>query len=677
MRKGGKHNVKLKGKMNIDFKKDWKFFTILLASMLLMVLFTTYLVSVNNKFYDITYSKPSTGVVEGISTGTVIEQQFMALGDYFEKVILHFEPYADDYSCGGEATIGIKDAEGTILKEEKITRNHIKSSPNYELKFQRQQKSFGKQYTIYIRFDDLKGKEKFYTLAMTNENESQVDKLYYNGEIQENSAIIYQTMYRNQETVSIFWMSLILLLPFTFLLTTILYYQKNKKVETIFLLVVPIISVVFMLAMPTLKNHDEQWHWLKAFEVSEGNLMTPIREDGTQGSMAPKGAKIFTQIAWRGITYDKLDSMFEMRLDKEEKELIDPYTSAFYSCVSYLPQAIGIRIARLFTDRAYLIAYAGRVTNLISAMTLLYFAIKLMPFGKKLLLIPAMIPIAIEGFSSLSPDAITISVSFLFIAYVFHLAFGEKTKVQWKEKILLLLMSIVIALSKIVYLPLVGLILIIPKEKFKKENNKSKVLNFLFIAGIATIVNLIWLAIAGKYLANFQEGASSIKIIQALQNPIRFGQMILYSMVYGLSTDTLSLFGTELGYFEFVKLYSLVPYVFIGLYLFVAVTDKEIKNKLKRYQVVWILLVVLATILLLFMSLYVHWTVVGSTYIQGIQGRYFLPILPLVMLLIGHSLKNIQSTYEEEHINKVVGISGLLLNLFAILQILISNMSIN
>ena len=77
------------------------------------------------------------------------------------------------------------------------------------------------------------------------------------------------------------------------------------------------------------------------------------------------------------------------------------------------------------------------------------------------------------------------------------------------------------------------------------------------------------------------------------------------------------------------------------------------------------------------MSLYVHWTAVGSNYIQGIQGRYFLPILPLVMLLIGHSLKKVQSTYEEEHINKVVGISGLLLNLFAILQILISNMSIN
>ena len=76
------------------------------------------------------------------------------------------------------------------------------------------------------------------------------------------------------------------------------------------------------------------------------------------------------------------------------------------------------------------------------------------------------------------------------------------------------------------------------------------------------------------------------------------------------------------------------------------------------------------------MSLYVHWTASGSAYIQGIQGRYFLPILPLVMLLIGHRFKKVQSTYPEEKINKVVGITGLLINLFAIMQIVISNVSV-
>ena len=107
---------------------------------------------------------------------------------------------------------------------------------------------------------------------------------------------------------------------------------------------------------------------------------------------------------------------------------------------------------------------SGRIVNMIFALFVLYFAIKLMPFGKKLLLIPAMIPIAIEGFTSLSPDAMTISVAFFYIAYILHLAFGTKEQLGIKEKVILLISSIVIALCKIVYIPLVGLILIIPKR---------------------------------------------------------------------------------------------------------------------------------------------------------------------------------------------------------------------
>ncbi len=668
--------MKLNENIPLDFKKNWKFFTILVVSVLLMLLFTTYIVSVTNKLYDITDVKKATGVVEEVTIGTVLEEQFLAIEDNLEKVIVHFEPYADDLSYGGEATIGIKDEIGTVLKEEKITRNHIKNKSNYELKFQKQAKSFGKQYTIFVRFEELQGKEKFYTLAMTDKNEAKTDKFYYNGELQENRAIIYQSLYRNQDKVTLLGITLFLLISFVSILSGILHYKKNWKVENIFLLVVPAISVMFMLTMPTLKNHDERWHWLRAYEVAEGHLMTPIDENGVQGSEAPQGVNAFANLSWRKITYDRLRLIAEMRLSKTETERIDPYTDAFYSFVSYIPQALGIKLGSLVTNRVYFITYAGRMMNLAAAMAMLYFAIKLMPFGKKLLLIPAMIPIAIEGFSSLSPDAITISMSFLFIAYVFHLAFGEKTQVGWKEKGILLVMSIVIALSKIVYLPLVGLILIIPKEKFKQGSQKWKVIDFAIIAVLATIVNLIWLAIAGKYLAVFQEGASSVKIMQAIQNPIQFGQMILFSIIYGQSTNTLSLFGTELGYFEFVKTYAIVPYVLIGLYLFIAVTDSKLKDKLKRYQVVWILLVILATILLLFMSLYVHWTASGSAYIQGIQGRYFLPILPLVMLLIGHRFKKVQSTYPEEKINKVVGITGLLINLFAIMQIVISNVSV-
>ena len=102
------------------------------------------------------------------------------------------------------------------------------------------------------------------------------------------------------------------------------------------------------------------------------------------------------------------------------------------------------------------------------------------------------------------------------------------------------------------------------------------------------------------------------------------------------------------------------------------ITEK-IKNKFKTYQLIWIALVVLAIVTLIFTSLYVQWTTIGGESIAGVQGRYFLPILPLIMLLIGSTLK-IKSSYKKENINKFVAISILILQVYTISQIIIAHL---
>ena len=132
----------------------------------------------------------------------------------------------------------------------------------------------------------------------------------------------------------------------------------------------------------------------------------------------------------------------------------------------------------------------------------------------------------------------------------------------------------------------------------------------------------------------------------------------------------MSLFGADLGWGEFVKIYSIVPYSLLAIYVFAAITDDEIKGKFKTYQLVWITLVIIAVIGLVFTSLYVQWTTVGKESISGVQGRYFLPILPLVMLLLGSVLK-IKSSYKKENINKFVAISTLILQIYVVSQIIV------
>ena len=650
----------------IETKKTWIFWTILTITIIGILLLANYTVSINSKLYTSGIEQKETGVIENVEVGTKIEQSFIAIDNNLEKITIDFEPYKSDEKRGGIVKIEVKDNDGNVIGNKEISRNYVREKTKYELKFKKQKDSKDKEYKIVLEFIDLKGAEQFYSVKYTNNNEFDKNKLIINGEEQSGESIIFKDFYKSSIRTKIWFISLTILTILIYVIATIIK-KYNLKMENIFLLIAPIICIFFMITMPTFKNHDEYYHWLKAYEVSEGHLMTPI-ENGIQGSMMPKQVSEVLPKDWTTMDYREVKERLKIQINEDDKEILNPETAAVYSFVQYVPQATGIAIARLFTNNAYIITYAGRFLNMIVAIAILYFAIKIIPFGKKMLLIPAMIPIAIEGFTSLSPDAITISMAFLYIAYILHLAFDKKVeKIKSKDKIALLIMSIIIALCKIVYIPLVGLLLIIPKEKFK--DNKNKIINFIVIAGIAVVINLIWLAISSRYLSTFREGDSKIQVLLALQNPIQFIQQFLYTLNINSGNYILSLFGADLGWGELVKINTIVPYCLLGIYVFTAITDNKLKNRFEVYQIVWISLVVLAIIALVFASLYVQWTTIGNESIIGVQGRYFLPIIPLIMLLLGNCIK-VKSTYNEKNINKFVGISILTLNLYTISQIL-------
>ena len=86
-----------------------------------------------------------------------------------------------------------------------------------------------------------------------------------------------------------------------------------------------------------------------------------------------------------------------------------------------------------------------------------------------------------------------------------------------------------------------------------------------------------------------------------------------------------------------------------------------------------ITLVILAIIALIFTSLYVQWTTVGSKSILGIQGRYFIPILPLAAILIGSVIK-VENKYKDENIIKTIAITGIIIQIIVIAQIIITHL---
>lgn len=449
------------------------------------------------------------------------------------------------------------------------------------------------------------------------------------------------------------------------LLAISIYKEKDMNDMKLFKTIMPIIFILFFICMPALKSHDEDAHWFRIYDISQGNLLTSCKYNYVfeQEGNYPVGKFPKAVFDLREKIYVEGESVTELlnlEINENEAIYIAMPTTAIYSPIQYMPQALGVFIANIFTNKPIIMYYVARLFNALLTVGLIYLAIKFMPFGKKAILIVASIPIALEGCLSLSPDAMTIAMCLLFTAYIFYLKFNDsKTSITLEDKIIIALLGSIVALCKIVYLPIVGLVLLLPKNKFKSK--KEQITTMALVILIAVIINLTWLSIAGQYLAEYKEGMPVNQVQTLLKNPIEYIKVLLYSMDLNGSKYLLSMFGGEIGLNECLLLHSVVPYTFIFLTMIIALFDESIKNKFDKYSCIIMALIVLAVIGLVFTSLYIQWTNEESTSIRGVQGRYFLPILPLIIMLL--SKIKVSTKYTQENITKFIGICILLIQI--------------
>ena len=222
----------------------------------------------------------------------------------------------------------------------------------------------------------------------------------------------------------------IIITAIVILMSVCIYKEKNLTIERAFKFVIPLICIMFFIAMPMFRNHDEDTHWLRIYDIANGNLFVPTEH----GHLFQEGATNYPATVIPKAVFDIIDrektaghnlrELYQYTINEEETTVVGLPTEALYSPLQYIPQVAGTLIAKIFTNRPIIMAYAARLVNMLTTIVILYFAMKLMPFGKKIFLVIMAIPIAVEGFTSLSSDAMTISIAMLLIAYIFNIIFN-------------------------------------------------------------------------------------------------------------------------------------------------------------------------------------------------------------------------------------------------------------
>ncbi len=423
------------------------------------------------------------------------------------------------------------------------------------------------------------------------------------------------------------------------------FVQRMRKIEIekIFVVLALFFGLVFVNLNPPLQNPDEYYHFQKSIDVSYGNF-SPFYLHTDQDIYKLTGPKTVMETKWHEIyqgtheTDDYKDKYAAMSMSEETVQVKS--TGGFHPFISYIPQAIAVLFARLFRMNALNTLYLVRAFNAIIYAIMGYFAIKMIPYGKNILLALALSPICVSQAASASTDGVCNMLCFLFLALAMKYSLEErKGLLGVKDMAPFAVILLLLAFYKYLYIVIGLLVFLIPMEKFGGKKKYFKTFAMVVIP-LAVLFVIYYTYVTGNLIhtSTYNEGVDPGKqIAWILANP----RMAIGA--YENTFERLVIMWMEqfniLGSLNFRL--GILTWTVPAWLLFVAVTDVNPKLRLRTRKKILLLFTGILTVLLVMLSMFLVWTKVGQLLIEGVQPRYFVPALPL--LFLGFQLKGIRN----------------------------------
>lgn len=426
------------------------------------------------------------------------------------------------------------------------------------------------------------------------------------------------------------------------------FKSAKRRPERLFLTVALLFGscMAFLLPAETHISWDDQVHYRQALALSyvygseyadaDAVLLNPLIEDDGLGRPGVGGLVAEQDVS---AYHDRLDNLYaEGGHYKVEgfATAVPDSSLASYSTIGYVPSAIGLWTGRLLHLPYHLVFMLGRWFNLIAYVAVVYLAIRIIPIKKMLMCAIALLPTALFMASSYSYDPWLISFCMLAVALVVKELCEPGLRMTRQRWALLLALFFIALGPKAVYFPLIGLLFLLPAEKFSSRRSRRRC--FASAAGLALLVVATFavpLLTSGGSSSGDPRGGSGVdavgQMLFILRDPMGYASILGHFLVSSYLTIFASdgyatFFAYAGGLNTYVSYMAGVPVVVVML---IAVTESNrVSSTLSRPSVVlWTAFVVLASVVLIATSMYVSFTPVGLDTVNGCQQRYLLPLL--------------------------------------------------
>ena len=446
--------------------------------------------------------------------------------------------------------------------------------------------------------------------------------------------------------------------------------QQRERMHRVFFVSGLSLGLLFMFAMPGLSAPDEMSHYSSAYrlssrllgapELTEAGLLAVRAEDypledlgGVKTPEIGDDVEPVPEVLGNPLrlsTYRAIRD-WDRRYAGGEELVSSALPDVRTTPVMYLPQALGFAAARLLKLNAPTLLALGKLMNLLVYLLLTAAAIRLLPFGKEALFAVALLPMSLHLAGSLSYDAGILGTSFLLTAEILHLRYGE-AELKGRDMLLLILLTAALGPCKMVYAPLVLLFCLVPAERCGGRKKKllcfAALLAALMLAMLLVNAEIIRAyASAGRELSAASGAAedaapalvdarAGYTVSELIRRPVFIARMVLNSFSLQSGMLLTGMIGMQLGNMDpLLGAPFFVVLLYMGGLLLLSLREEWEAERLSLKTRGAFVSISLVVILLIAGALLISWTTREAAMIEGIQGRYFLPLLPLLLAAAG------------------------------------------
>lgn len=449
------------------------------------------------------------------------------------------------------------------------------------------------------------------------------------------------------------------------------FKRKPAGLEVVCAAAVLGLGLTYLFVLPPLSAPDEVSHYISAYQLSSRMLGRPANYrtghvlvragdwfledmDGTYrfetdedgylviDSDGVNEARVFGQTLTEE-TYRVIHEKGPDFLAGSGSGLaVSVYPPVVTTPLVYLPQALGMALARLLGLGSLGLVYLGRLFNLLFFAAVTSLAMRRLPFGKEVLFGVCLLPMSLHLAASLSYDSVIMAGIFLFTAWCLSLAF-EKERVKLTDVLVLAGIMAVVGPCKMVYAVFMGLCLLIPVKKFgsRKRWAVSAALVFGAWAVMMAAVNSRTIATYAAETDSFvpwaEEAGYSLSLL--LHNPGLLLNMFYNTILWQSQHYHLTMIGAYLGNLDVILD---VPYLLVVFFtcslVLLALRKPGESLLLTGGRRIWIWTLCAGCTAALMLSMLIAWTPLSAVVIAGVQGRYFLPFLPVFLMTVKNDL---------------------------------------